>query len=796
MRPLRFSAVSKTARSGLGKPTNGACELRSLLAPGWGCSNCLFSPSRPRPTTQAVPPLQRFRTSIYESKRCISDHSTLGQGSSAPHGQKDDGNNHEEAQSSKGRRPAQLLHVPTKDDPSRRAIQQFNRTLKKFFSAPYSEGYNQELWRQYQTLKASNPEALRVIPHTVWKRLWRTQEARRPSDWERVTDGHRMANLQDLLNDMKSVGQQLGVEWRVLDVERQYASGQAEVALRAWESAYRRDARRKIGYGRKKEWLELGARLYYSEGNLDRVNQIISEITHRFHLLDPRFIVSTIEYYNHIGDLLSGRQAWGLYLLFRRGVQNRTDGAFLPEHYQVLDSFVQAGQKRCALGVLDDIVSASDTNLSSIRATVLGSFQSIIDSCRNVDEVNECYLLALSFLPPEMQTRDFFTQWLRTSCKFGPAEGVAQVLDLMFERGKGPEPYHFNSLLRAWFESSDQNTSQMAEGLAMQMIHKRLEVPPNRTTTPTPLVGRPISSASAETFLRLARHFALQGSTSEASDTINLLRLSNPHLTSRSNLEILRIHIQLNQYQQAWSFFKSLPSSQITLETYSVLWKGLLSLLKAHHDIIDPDIRPRLESYPNARELFTHMTSYIATNHATCWRNIDSKGITILANRAIRSFCHSRDTLGAMLAMEELETLLGVSPGPQTLDIFLTHASHDLRHLESQLSSGKANVWGSKMESYKREAEDLLKEAYRDSTASLSGKNDVKRPGDLKESNLERNGPALRELLSGFLTNILGRKFEMSTLQAKLAKARKEMGLQQREGSAFLSPDKGPFGYT
>lgn len=180
----------------------------------------------------------------------------------------------------------------------------------------------------------------------------------------------------------------------------------------------------------------------------------------------------------------------------------------------------------------------------------------------------------------------------------------------------------------------------------------------------------------------------------------------------------------------------------------------------------------------------------------------------ILCNRVIRSFCFSGDSLGAMLAMEELETLLGVSPGPETLEIFLTHVSHDLQRLEAQLgadsSSGEVgDAWAIRMEDYEREAEWLLKETYKESKASLSDRNDgVKRPTDLSERSLERerNGPALRQVLSGFLTNVLEMKFTLPRLQQKLERARREMGLVEREradeGMAFLRLQDGKFGYA
>lgn len=717
-----------------------------------------------------------------------------------------------------------FARIPFKNNEQASLVRRFNEALAKASRAMYNDDCRKHLWEEYTKLKERFPESLRHFPKTAWRKLWKIQASLRP------TDTQRLDSLETLISDMEgNSSYSIRVEKMILHLEKEFASGRESEALVEWQShcqgysQFRQHMHSEMGIEshKWKEWLELGVRLHALAGDTDQASHITQQILRRYRTCDPRFIFVQILSFNHWPDTVLHRRAWILYLQLR---QLPKFSLCLDDFQGLFHSFLRAGQKRCALAVLKDMTRL-DIADETLTTTVLECVKALHESCTTEQELERHSISALSVVPTRLQTKALYTSWLAQICKHGSGDDMARVIELMFERGLMPTANHLDGLLRAWLQSKDPHAAVKGEILAWSMIsafqdpkeidlakYLRLSrlIADSKAGTrtaydPRMFTSRPISKATASTFIRLARHYAETGHTDHARDVVALFMSTGIDPTRRQLRAILRIYINTGYFSRAWQFFLECLANEklpVDLATYSTLWQGLGQQL--HRRLFQPkNLRTTVDGIPCGRELFLHMRDFIrahgpistvprtrAFKRASLPKNtIPLPEAIKLLDRIVRAFALSKDTFGALLAMRTLYRDLRITPSVNTIVTILQHAAHEAMVSECKIQNRPQDV-----NEYMPMSMQVLASLYQfsDPTAPKEKTEAVK---ELLQPSIQRKGESLLKLLETFMARIMQGNFSNVQIMAKFREAKESMGLLPRnEGDQDLT--NGNFGAT
>ena len=696
-----------------------------------------------------------------------------------------------------------FIKIACQDSHQERLIQRLNEALANASRATYSDSTRVRLWLAYNDVKEHAPSVLKHLPEAAWKRLWKIQASLRP------TDPSRLDCLGTLLSDIKKNGRyNIKLETKVLELERRFAAGAEAEALSEWHSYYLGSKSIKGAISsdcKRKEWLELGVRLHALHGDVDHASLLVQEILRKYRNCDPRFIFVQILSFNQSPYSALHRQAWVLYLQLR---QLPKFSLCLDDYQGLVHSFLEAKQQKCALAVLRDMTKLDDVPDDILAESTLNCIKALHATCQNEKDLEKYSILALAALPRRLQNASFYTSWIGQTYKHGTADDIARVIELMFERGLSPRAWHLDALIKAWLDMNDPRASVKAKSLAWTMIQKRQtsdkkaihsssavlagaaadEKPDPLKSWYDPLnfTRRPIREATANTFLRLARHYADKGYSEQARYVIRVLMSTAIRPTRRQIRGFLATHFMMDDFEGAWKFFLECSRNEmlpIDLATYSTLWQGLGQQL--NRNLFQPPLgREVLHGFPSARVLFSHMQEFIDEHSPiiivpdgqhpyttkSCPENVLTRSeADLLYNRVVRAFTLSKDSFGTLIAMQTLSNDLGITPNVRTVATLVQHVAHEAMQIECKTKNQQ------RMEDFLPMSIAVLASLYRDS--DLTAPDGHKAAQELFEPAIESKGRSLLSLLENFLTTVMKGNFSLSQIDEMLGEARGQMGL-------------------
>jgi len=700
-------------------------------------------------------------------------------------------------------RPGLFIEFAFQDSHQERLVQRLNKALANASRAIYSDSARVKLWTAYNNVKEHAPSILKHLPEAAWQRLWKIQASLRP------TDPSRLDCLGILLSDIKkNVTYNTKVETKVLELERCFAAGAESEALSEWHSYYLGSKSIEgaiTGDCKRKEWLELGVRLHALHGDVDHASILVQEILRKYRTCDPRFIFVQILSYNQSPYSALHRQAWLLYIQLR---QLHKFSLCLDDYQGLVHSFLEANQRQCALTVLRDMTKLDDVPDDVLAESILDCIKALHTTCQNEKDVEKYSIQALAVLPRRLQNASFYTSWLGQTYKHGTADDIARVIELMFEMGLSPRAWQLDALIKAWLDMNDPRASVKAKSLAWTMIQKcqTLDEVANHSSSMIPVATavnqkpaphktwydplnftrRPIHEATANTFLRLARHYADKGHPEQARYVVRILMSTAIRPTRRQIRAFLATHFMMDDFQGAWKFFQECSRNEVLpvdLATYSTLWQGLGQQLN-RNSFQPPLGRDVLHGFPSARTLFSYMQEFINehspitivpdnqhphTNNSCPKNALTRSEANLLYNRVIRAFTLSKDSFGALIAMQTLSDDLGVTPGVRTVGTLVRHVAHETMQIECKTKKPR------RVEEFLPMSIAVLASLYHNS--DLTTPNGHKTAEELPQPAIEANGKSLLSLLENFLTTIMKGNFSLSEIDEMLGQARGQMGL-------------------
>jgi len=594
-----------------------------------------------------------------------------------------------------------LLLKVQENHPQRHLVDRFNDALRKAARAVYSNKRRATLFWDLNVIKHADMTLLYDIPKAAWHRLWKIQSSFRP------LDGKRLDYLKELVADMEFAGVHTSRERAIITLEILSEQGNHKLAIAKWEAKHQKQARQR---GRR-TWLDAGTRLYAAAGDIDRACQILHLTLKGHQNIDPRFVLFLIWRQVESGDSSQLQPAWVLY---QRLKMHRSFRLSIDDCNSLFKCFLDAGQRRTALQILKDIAGAKKRpNQPNQAGVLMRGIRELQNSCTKLDDLHSVSLEALSWFPKDMDLAPFFLSWIRkSSSRFfgvGITETCARIIELIFESGHAPEPYHLDELIRVWFLTEQTDN---AESIGWDMVNKRMAMSKQETpdspsdTSAKPQLGanvpeflrRPVPPAAASTFAHLAQHYAEAGQADYCHSVLNLLYSSSLYLNCKAVQAVLAIHLTLKEHQKAWLFFlriREQDAAAINLHVYSTLWKGCILYMremKRYEIIGEHKVRfvdkgqKRADGviYPSARTVFAYMLDHIRNQYPA--GKTGAQVPMVLYDRIIGSFMHAGDFLGAFVAMQTLKEVLDLTPTPETVKILIYYTARKARKAEAQVA--------------------------------------------------------------------------------------------------------------
>jgi hypothetical protein len=592
-----------------------------------------------------------------------------------------------------------IVRNPPRNEISHIYVEEFNKAVLRAARALYGDKPREDLWKAYLAAKQNVPSFLQLIPDGAWKNLWKSQCSCRPND------SARLSNLMSLVEDMSSIGRTSTKYHDVLRLEQVFANGDQEEALRQWltrnpigKSSGPTPANLSLWHWEKqlvkkgfdKEWLELGTRLYAAAGKLQESHRILVNLSKRFRGTDPRFTIYVILLLVSTKRSINIERAWFdfLRLLAHEKFTISTDDFDL-----VLKAFLGVKRYDHAAAIVCSAIKVHGKNPKKHLRVFRDMVHELLASCTTSADVNRAALVVMDLVPKGPPATYFFGTFISRINRTGDPNQIAHIIELMFESGVKPKPWHFNSLLEYSFQGSP-GQSQGAEVIAKDMIKKAVidaendrihstsvEQSADSTSWFSELLGhridwrpkflrREMPKAGSRVYVELMQYYAQQGKMASVGFILKLLKQYSGESMSNSTIRsILHIHIMVGDMEGAWRFFEHVIKNNLMIvdfKCYAIMWRGLLTHLSTTH-------RLNRDGYPSPRELFCHMVTHMVLEKSITQLVLQDPFTRALYERIIKCFCVADDTIGVFIALEELYDTFGTLPTIRTMKNVVKH---------------------------------------------------------------------------------------------------------------------------
>jgi tetratricopeptide (TPR) repeat protein len=448
------------------------------------------------------------------------------------------------------------------------------------------------LWRAYKTCLGLKPSLPVSFSQRAWDVLWKSQYV----DFANMSRRHiHLTQLYDeAMKTMVKKGKfDLDLAGLVAyRLEQKYMAGNQQQALELWKG-FRHQ------YPKAPEFLDTGARLYALEGFPDRALEIMDQLL----ALEPDWhesvMLVVLRAYTSSQREQHVEEARRLYEAIKTKVG---DKGSIEIYDNCLVGFLEARSLPDARQVFRDMVKAGHldyTGSSQQIEQVLRRLSRLHALATDIYSMSAIALDAIAVLPVAYHGH-IFSGWMKYTYLQNAPQVVAQILDLMVERGYEPEAVHFEFLLRALFRTREPDDVHKAESIGWKMVEEARLSPSlaDKSAPGTRLlaikekldkasvlgtessVGVP--AANTSTFALLMSHHAERFQWEHVDFLTRQLREAHvaPDCTIMNVL--INNKVRQGQFMEAWQIYKTLTGDEThegsvfpNGESMRCLWKML-----------------------------------------------------------------------------------------------------------------------------------------------------------------------------------------------------------------------------
>jgi hypothetical protein len=530
------------------------------------------------------------------------------------------------------------------------------------------------LWRAYRLAKFADEPITPILSDCHWGILW-TSQAFRSSD-----NPKRTLHLEELYDDMVSVGRTPTAIQRAEYLECLFLNGKEHEAVKGWEADHIRIGNLEA-HSYVPEHLEVGARIYALAGHADRSRQIMNTLFELYPDWNPSVMLSVLRthtscdltrYHNHAKDIYDKmRQNTSKKMAFRD-----YDACFV--------GFLEARHLYYAKAVFQDMVKdgfmATSGSPEEVEK-VLKRLHMLYRLGKDVSTMTTIAIAAIDVLPTGYHTH-LFGDWMKMTVVKQMPEATAQILDKMIKRGYTPQTFHFNMLLTALIRTKESPNVLKAENIGWRMIDETRKAY-QRTTRSSHAkqssnsgAAPNLPAADATTFALLMQHHA-QRLQWEYVDYLSR-QLNETSVVPNATIMNVLIDNKTRQgaYVEALAIYKQLTRPSKRGESTGVfpdgasirlLWKTLRFALGNEETRRDPKL-------PTPRDLLKETLAW----WSRCNRRYDADrfrtGLAGDSGKAISSlilhcFSYTLDIAGTLVALRALRHHFTIFPSENDVEI-------------------------------------------------------------------------------------------------------------------------------
>lgn len=529
----------------------------------------------------------------------------------------------------------------------------------------------QELWRWYQRCKQTVPSFLASLSPQSARALWDSQFK---TD---ITVSNRLAHLQTLVEDFRSVGRNLSPSEILMYVEALYDGGRIEQALDIWEAQQTAVSQ---GEGDVDSFWKLGVRLFAGHGDPQRAQDIAFAFLMSNKSLHPRILIPVIIAWAGHSDKAAANKAWALYLQLKTLLGRDMT---MDDYDAISVGLIKAEKIDLGVAVFKDMMvtgkypAHDSTALFGSYVGLAGNLQA---SSITEQDVNNISLSTLTILPRRFQNRFFYASWMKKLIGMGEIDSAASVVELMYERGIKPDAKHLNGLIGAWLRRGTVPERDKAERLAWSMIQHRIDLVWDRDYSTSPstapskasvpqasdlqnvprFLQRDLPQANIETFCILLLHYTRRGDDDMVKYLTKCLGDAQMRPNSYFMNHLLYSELRKHDIHTLWQKYESMRAIvQPDLETYACLWDCGKLQYDGSRKAFDPD-------FPTARNLFSEMMRWFSQLTPRGKRTAQEEFSKDLYDQITRCFCLSKDLPGTVVALYAMRDLFQFYPDDDT----------------------------------------------------------------------------------------------------------------------------------
>ncbi|MDI1488381.1 MAG: hypothetical protein OHK93_007656 [Ramalina farinacea] len=464
-------------------------------------------------------------------------------------------------------------------------LRRLNAQVREVATKPQSQTCvaRKRLWRSWERCKAFLPGFLQLVPTNTWNVMFKAQANAAMQD-----DPTWASHLLILIDDMRIAGQELHPQQSLLYVEALRFVGREDEAIEEWQrlrNMLENDTHVST------EYELLGVRLFVSQGNLEKAEEVASTYLQAGHGSESRILIPVMDAWLQRQEQDGLKPAWALYLRLRMQLG---DDMNLKDYDSVCLSFLREGHMDIAVAVFKDMMlmgQASSQDSVNLYKKSMGLLGKVEDGTITTLELDKVGLTAITVLPKSFQNKYFYAGWMKRLIGMDEADSAAAVVKLMYAREITPDAMHLNGIIGAWMRTKSDNPKSEAEKMAWAMIRQRLDFVQKRKrqASPAPLQdpGRGVSvvpiphhverhtpAASIETFSLLLRYYTQRAKYEQVHMLQQVLELAEIRPNSFWINHLLCTDLRRGEHTALWKRYLSMPDSKVTpdMDTFTCLW--------------------------------------------------------------------------------------------------------------------------------------------------------------------------------------------------------------------------------
>ena len=462
-------------------------------------------------------------------------------------------------------------------------LRRLNAHVRDVATKPQSYVARKRLWRSWVRCKAFLPPFFQLVPTNTWNVMFKAQAIAAMQD-----EPHWASHILMLVDDMRIAGQELLPQHLLLHMEALRFMGREDEAIKEWQELkdmFENDVHASM------EYELLGVRLFASQGNLEKAEELASNHLQAGHGSEPRILIPVIDAWLQRQEQDDFKHAWALYLRVRMQLG---DDMKLKDYDSVCLSFLRGGHMDLAVAVFKDMMlmgQASSQDSVSLYKKSMGLLGRTEDRAITTPELDKVTLTAITVLPKSFHNKYFYAGWMKRLIGMDEADSAAAVVKLMYEREIIPDAMHLNGIIGAWMRSKSDSLKSEAENMAWAMIRQRLDFVRKRTwqASPDPLqelgsgvsvvpvphhVERLTPAANIETFSLLLRYYVQRARYEQVQMLQEVLELAEIRPNTFWTNHLLLKDLRRGDHTALWNRYLGMPDSKVTpdMETFTTLW--------------------------------------------------------------------------------------------------------------------------------------------------------------------------------------------------------------------------------